>query len=102
MERFAGRVCSADDVPLGKPAPDLFLHAARSQACPPARCLVIEDSPPGMDAALAAGMPVVGYSGGPTEPDLLSISTGLFSSTEGKLLKPPAAVPSRLRCRMVL
>lgn len=32
----------------------------------------------------------------------LSISTGLFSSTEGKLLKPPAAVPSRLRCRMVL
>ncbi|MEU5234270.1 HAD-IA family hydrolase [Streptomyces anulatus] len=75
MERFAGRVCSADDVPLGKPAPDLFLHAARGQACLPARCLVIEDSPAGVDAALAAGMPVVGYSGGPTEPDLLAHAT---------------------------
>ncbi|MBQ1105088.1 HAD-IA family hydrolase [Streptomyces sp. 404i] len=68
MERFAGRVCSADDVPLDKPAPDLFLHAARSQACLPARCLVIEDSPPGVDATLAAGMPVVGYSGAPPSP----------------------------------
>ncbi|MGS2586476.1 HAD family hydrolase [Streptomyces hebeiensis] len=75
MERFAGRVFSADDVPLGKPAPDLFLHAARSQGCPPGNCLVVEDSPAGVDAALAAGMPVVGYSGGPTEPEVLAHAT---------------------------
>ncbi|MFD3487437.1 HAD family hydrolase [Streptomyces sp. NPDC058665] len=75
LERFTGRVFSADDVPLGKPAPDLFLHAARSQNCPPAHCLVIEDSPAGVDAALAAGMPVVGYSGGPTESGSLAHAT---------------------------
>ncbi|MFI1856178.1 HAD family hydrolase [Streptomyces sp. NPDC020480] len=75
IERFTGKVFSADDVSRGKPAPDLFLHAARSLGCPPAHCLVVEDSPAGVDAALAAGMPAVGYSGGPTEPGVLSHAT---------------------------
>ncbi|WP_326615034.1 HAD family hydrolase [Streptomyces scopuliridis] len=74
-ERFAGRVFSADDVAHGKPAPDLFLHAARALGTPPDRCLVIEDSPAGVDAALAAGMPVVGYAGGPTPPAALGHAT---------------------------
>ncbi|NSC24915.1 HAD family phosphatase [Streptomyces albus subsp. chlorinus] len=65
-ERFAGRVFSADDVREGKPAPDLFLHAAAECGVPPADCLVVEDSPAGVRAALAARMPVVGYTGGPT------------------------------------
>ena len=52
----AGRVFSADDVARGKPAPDLFLHAAAAMGgVPPDRCLVIEDSVTGVAAARAAG-----------------------------------------------
>lgn len=61
---FAGRIYSADDVAHGKPAPDLFLHAAKQQQTPPARCLVIDDSPGGVRAAVAAGMPAIGFIGG--------------------------------------
>lgn len=60
-----GRVFSADDVQHGKPAPDLFLHAARSMGgFAPNQCLVIEDSVTGVTAARAAGMRVVGFCGG--------------------------------------
>lgn len=48
-----------DRVALPKPAPDLFLHAARGLGADPARCLVFEDSDPGTIAALAAGMTVI-------------------------------------------
>lgn len=61
---FQGRKFSAVEVEHGKPAPDLFLHVARSIGVPAARCLVVEDSLPGVAAARAAGMPVVGFSGG--------------------------------------
>jgi beta-phosphoglucomutase-like phosphatase (HAD superfamily) len=50
-------------VTRGEPAPDLFLHAAQRLATPPDRCLVIEDSPAGIDAALAADMTAIGFSG---------------------------------------
>jgi beta-phosphoglucomutase-like phosphatase (HAD superfamily) len=59
---FEGRVYSADEVARGKPAPDLFLHAARDLGVAPARCIVVEDSPSGVAAARAAGMPVVGFA----------------------------------------
>jgi HAD superfamily hydrolase (TIGR01509 family) len=55
-DRFGGRVFSAEDVPRGKPAPDLFLHAARALGADPRRCAVVEDSPAGVTAANAAGM----------------------------------------------
>ena len=64
--RFSGRVFSAADVRAGKPAPDLFLHAARSLGATPERTVVVEDSPFGVRAALAAGMRCVGYGGGLT------------------------------------
>ncbi|MFE7034484.1 HAD family hydrolase [Streptomyces sp. NPDC057621] len=81
QDRFTGRVFSADDVSFGKPAPDLFLHAARTMGYAPERSLVIEDSPAGVDAALAAAMRVVGYSGGPTEADALAhANLGVISS----------------------
>lgn len=49
-------VVSADDVTHGKPAPDIFLLAARKMGVPPGKCLVFEDAEPGMKAAEAAGM----------------------------------------------
>jgi HAD superfamily hydrolase (TIGR01509 family) len=65
LERwFGNRVFTASQVANGKPAPDLFLFAARTLGADPARCLVIEDSLPGVDAALAAGMTVWRFTGG--------------------------------------
>ncbi|MGW1988805.1 HAD family hydrolase [Embleya sp. NPDC001921] len=71
---FEGRVFSADDVAEGKPAPDLFLHAAREMGADPARCVVIEDSAYGVRAARAAGMRAFGYVGGLTRADRLADS----------------------------
>lgn len=65
-ERFAGRIFSASEVADGKPAPDLFLHAADRMGVTPSGCVVIEDSVPGVQAARAAGMRVFGYGGGVT------------------------------------
>jgi HAD superfamily hydrolase (TIGR01509 family) len=63
-DRFAGRIFSVDDVRRGKPAPDLFLHAAGRMGAAPERCAVVEDSPYGVQAARAAGMRAFGYAGG--------------------------------------
>ncbi|MFB7343269.1 HAD family hydrolase [Streptomyces hydrogenans] len=63
---FEGRVYSASEVSRGKPAPDLFLYAARRMGVDPAACAVVEDSGPGVAAARAAGMRAFGYAGGPT------------------------------------
>jgi HAD superfamily hydrolase (TIGR01509 family) len=70
-ERFAGRIFSADDVARGKPAPDLFLYAAREMGADPARCVVVEDSRPGVEAARAAGMRVLAFAGGVTAAEQL-------------------------------
>ena len=59
---FDGRIFSADDVREGKPAPDLFLLAARTMDVDPARCLVIDDSPLGIEAGNRAGMTTIGFS----------------------------------------
>jgi HAD superfamily hydrolase (TIGR01509 family) len=62
LEYFADRIFSAEDVSRGKPAPDLFLHAASSMQVKPETCLVVEDSAPGVMAAQNAGMVVLRYS----------------------------------------
>jgi HAD superfamily hydrolase (TIGR01509 family) len=64
--RFAGRIFSATEVARGKPAPDLFLHAAATMGVAPADCAVVEDSRFGVQAARAAGMRAFGYAGGVT------------------------------------
>jgi HAD superfamily hydrolase (TIGR01509 family) len=63
-DRFHPNVFSAVEVACGKPAPDLFLHAARRMGGAADRCIVIEDSRPGIAAAVAAGMPAIGFIGG--------------------------------------
>ncbi|MBT2364980.1 HAD family hydrolase [Streptomyces sp. ISL-10] len=70
-ERFAGRIYSATEVSRGKPAPDLFLHAAQRMGVAPAACVVVEDSRPGVQAARAAGMRAFGYVGGLTRAERL-------------------------------
>lgn len=55
-------IFSAEDVGRGKPAPDLFLHAADMMGVAPARCVVVEDSLLGIEAARAAGMDVLAYT----------------------------------------
>src|SRR5690606_8408834 len=71
LPRFEGRIFSADDVANGKPAPDLFLRAAERLGVSPDRCVVVEDSRFGVQAARAAGMRVLGYAGGLTPADWL-------------------------------
>lgn len=61
---FGDGVFSAVEVARGKPAPDLFLHAAARRAAAPERCLVVEDSVPGIEAAKTAGMLAIGFCGG--------------------------------------
>ncbi|MGC9479650.1 HAD family hydrolase [Streptomyces sp. WG4] len=56
------RIFSSQDVGRGKPAPDLFLYAAERMGIAPERCVVVEDSPLGVQAAVAAGMDVYGFT----------------------------------------
>ena len=71
LDHFDGRLFSALEVERGKPAPDLFLHAARSLGADPARCVVVEDSPYGVEGGVAAGMRVLGYGAGLAGPEPL-------------------------------
>ncbi|MEV0383761.1 HAD family hydrolase [Nonomuraea sp. NPDC050643] len=83
---FTGRVFSAEDVARGKPAPDLFLHAAATLGVKPERCVVVEDSPFGVTAAMSAGMRCLAFAGGLTPADRLS---GLGAT----LFHDPATLP---------
>ncbi|MGW1764528.1 HAD family hydrolase [Streptomyces sp. NPDC002073] len=70
-QHFEGRIFSASEVAHGKPAPDLFLHAAARMGVEPSACIVIEDSKYGVQAARAAGMRSLGYAGGLTPAEWL-------------------------------
>ncbi|MWA12728.1 HAD family hydrolase [Streptomyces sp. BA2] len=79
LDRWFGdeRIFSSEDVGRGKPAPDLFLYAAERMGVAPERCVVIEDSPLGVKAAVAAGMDVYGFTA-MTPAERLSGATELF------------------------
>jgi HAD superfamily hydrolase (TIGR01509 family) len=64
VHHFGDQIYTSQMVARGKPAPDLFLHAAMKMRADPARALVIEDSVSGVTAAKAAGMKVWGFTGG--------------------------------------
>jgi len=78
----AGRVFSARDVGVGKPAPDLFLAAAASAGVAPRDCVVIEDSRPGVMAARAAGMACIGYAPNGDEFWLAGLGAVVVASLE--------------------
>lgn len=83
---FGDCVFSSAQVRRGKPFPDLFLFAAERMGVPPAACLVIEDSVPGVTAARSAGMRVAGFTGGghwghdPAGADLVRAGAGRIFS----------------------
>lgn len=61
LDRFTDNIFSVADVTHPKPAPDIFLHAARTMGAEPSRCAVVEDTPTGVRAGVAAGMRVLGF-----------------------------------------
>jgi len=73
LDRFGDRIFSADEVPHGKPAPDIFLYAADQMGVQPRRCAVIEDSVFGVSAGSAAEMAVFAFAGGVTSASKLSL-----------------------------
>jgi HAD superfamily hydrolase (TIGR01509 family) len=76
---FSAGIFSADMVDCGKPAPDLFLHAAAAMGIEPRHCIVVEDSANGVIAGQAAGMQVIGFTGGdhcPPDHEAILMSSG--------------------------
>jgi HAD superfamily hydrolase (TIGR01509 family) len=99
-DRFAGRIFSASEVARGKPAPDLFLHAAARMGVEPAACAVVEDSRYGVEAARAAGMRAFAFAGGVTPAERLrGPGTVVFTSMRAlpALLAPHVAPASPVR-----
>jgi HAD superfamily hydrolase (TIGR01509 family) len=78
-----GRIFSSQDVGRGKPAPDLFLHAAERMGVAPDNCVVVEDSPLGVRAAVAAGMDVYGFT--VMTPAAKLVNASQLFSTMGEL-----------------
>ena len=88
ISRFDGRIFSADDVARPKPAPDLFLHAAERMGAEPARCAVIEDSPHGVAAGVAAGMTVFGFAA--------QTDAGVLAAAGARVFRDMRALPDLL------
>jgi HAD superfamily hydrolase (TIGR01509 family) len=72
LPQFAGKMYSVTEVARSKPYPDVFLHAASRQGVAPAACAVIEDTPTGVRAGVAAGMTVFGYCALTPKPSLIA------------------------------
>jgi len=94
LDHFEGRIFSAYEVGSWKPDPGLFLHAARTLGVHPSRCVVVEDSLPGIHAAKAAGMQVLGFTGGDPDAEL-----ALGAACE-KLLHRMSDLPGLLQNRL--
>ena len=89
----SGRVHSARDVGRGKPAPDLFLAVAAAEGVAPGACVVIEDSAPGVRAAVAAGMACIGFA---PQGDVFGLGA-LGAVVIGTLEDVPALLAARMR-----
>lgn len=80
LHRFEGAIFSAYEVGSWKPDPGLFLHAANAYGISPDHCIVIEDSVPGVIAAVAANMHVLGYAADADAGDLAAAGARVFGS----------------------
>ena len=78
-------ICSTSEVKRGKPAPDLFLHAAEKLSVPPHECIVIEDSQAGIQAAKAAGMCAIGFCSSLSQEQLIAAGAEQVFSHYGAL-----------------
>lgn len=85
LDGYFDTVCSATEVEHGKPAPDLFLLAARRLGVPPRRCVVIEDSVPGLQAAARAGMRGLGFPSSHPAPVLIEAGAAETFDDYGRL-----------------
>ena len=89
-DQLAPHIFSATQVSRGKPAPDLFLFAAEQMKAQPARCLVIEDSVPGVTGGCAAGMTLLGFHGGshcpPGHAEMLRAAGATFTFDDMRML----------------
>lgn len=93
---FQGNIFSTTMVKHGKPAPDLFLFAADKMGAVPSRCVVVEDSPSGVQAAKAAGMTAIGFTGG-SHYAVLDNTTALRHAGADHIVTNAAGLPSLLK-----
>jgi len=89
LPRFEGRLFSVTEVARPKPAPDVFLHAAARCGVAPHDCVVVEDTPTGVRAAVAAGMTVFGYAA-------LTPAQRLWNAGAHRVFTDMAALPAML------
>jgi HAD superfamily hydrolase (TIGR01509 family) len=84
LERFFPESArfSAESVPRGKPAPDLFLHAAATMGAEPAACAVVEDTASGITAAVSAGMRALGFAADSDELSLRAVGGEILHSLD--------------------
>ncbi|MBT3791001.1 MAG: HAD-IA family hydrolase [Alphaproteobacteria bacterium] len=94
LPRFEGRLFSAHQVGKGKPAPDVFLFAAKNMGISPGKCVVVEDSVPGVQAAVAAGMDVFAYAA----PDSEAVGHGpeTLAAAGGQVFRDMTDLPGLL------
>jgi len=79
-KHFEGRIFSSYEIDSWKPEPDLFLHAAKEMGFRPADCIVVEDSPLGVRAGVAAGMRVLCYCEGDGGEAMRKLGATVFQS----------------------
>ncbi|CAD5272195.1 HAD family hydrolase [Alteromonas sp. 38] len=89
---FTGNIFTRSLVKHGKPAPDLFLYAAEKMGVTPKQCIVIEDSPAGIEAGIAANMQVIHYTGGSHLKDMPTNHTTTFSHWDNFIQAYPMLV----------
>jgi len=89
IEAFGAVVCGAD-VTHGKPHPEVFLKTAHGLGVEPQHCLVLEDAPRGIEAARAAGMVAVGYTG-------LGVSSETLHEADAIIADLASTMPDHLR-----